>query len=1062
MRSTTHILLLVFVSLIFHSASSAQGTWTWKFGDLNNPSLVASGLGNFAPANAPGLRYAAAAWVDSTGLLWRYGGGGAGDLWAYDPALNQWAHMKGSLGATPAPVYGVQGVASINTEPGGAQFGHPAWTDQQGRLWMYSLNFSDDMWMYDPATGMWTWVKGSGGGSVVSYGTQGVAAASNSPGLVNETDCKWVDSNNNLWLYRELSGVLWKYEIATNMWTWMKGTPNGGPVYGSLGVAAPANEPGAFQACPAVGTLYTTWITSEDQLWMIVNRPSANVDVEIWRYDIATNEWTCMRIDSAPFGANQTYGQSCVEDPAIFPVARTEMRSRWVDGCGNLWIYGGGNFCNLGNSTYGDLWRYSTQTNNWTWIRGGGGPPVFGTQGIPDPANTPTPSYGAQHWTTEEGFWMMGGGNHNSLPTHHLWLYQGDPIDADFSFVDSCLTVEFTDLSTSGCDGIQSYHWDFGDPGSGQANTDTVASPIHQFSSPGTFTVSLIVENCTWGKDTVSQQVTVNCGLFLTVNSDSICEGECTSLLATPFAGTAPFTYQWSAGISASTAGPHTVCPTSTNTYTVTVTDANGDSSVATSTVTVVPNPSFSLGADTVLCTGTWLLDAGSGWTTVLWSDSSTGQTLSVDSTGTYWVEVGNGLCQQRDSIHIGFGALEPEIMGDSLACAGDSLLLAVTPDGATVLWSNGSMDSMVSVGSAGWIWVEMNENGCVGRDSIHVDFELVLADFSQTDTSGCAPLETQFLNQSSSSFNSTLSYNWAFGDQTTATATNPIHTYPNPGLYSISLFATSPLGCTDSASNLILVFPTPPPPIPIDDTVCIGESAQPAVGPTPGDFLWYLPNTNQQIHQGESLNTGPLAVSQSYWVVQADSNGCLSSPIAVHAVAVPQPDPLVFLSAYELELPYATLDFLLPNADSTWQFLWDFGDGTTSTEATPTHTYEATGEFVVSLTVTDEWGCTAEFVFGPVRVTEAVYLYIPNSFTPNGDGLNDDFFVVSQLVTKLEIDIFDRWGRLIYHAEEVDFRWNGREKGEAVPEGVYTYKLAAESHLGEKMRRVGTITLIR
>src|SRR3989344_3890346 len=116
--------------------------------------------------------------------------------------------------------------------------------------------------------------------------TQGVSAFTNSPGTVNETDCKWVDSNNNLWLFREFDGVLWKYSIATNMWTWMKGTPSGSPVYGTLGTFGAGNEPGMFSGCPSVGVLYTMWSDSNNDLWMIVNRDGATTNPEIWKYSI--------------------------------------------------------------------------------------------------------------------------------------------------------------------------------------------------------------------------------------------------------------------------------------------------------------------------------------------------------------------------------------------------------------------------------------------------------------------------------------------------------------------------------------------------------------------------------------------------------------------------------------------------------------------------------------------------------------------------------------------------------------------------------------------------------
>lgn len=131
-------------------------------------------------------------WADTTGNLWLFGAGpgvtpAMNTLWKYDRGTGYWTWVTGSNTPNQAGVYGTKGVATASNVPG-ARYGSVSWTDASGNFWLFGGTSGDtsafnDLWKFDPAAGLWTWVSGSSSeGQAGVYGTQGVAAASNVPG----------------------------------------------------------------------------------------------------------------------------------------------------------------------------------------------------------------------------------------------------------------------------------------------------------------------------------------------------------------------------------------------------------------------------------------------------------------------------------------------------------------------------------------------------------------------------------------------------------------------------------------------------------------------------------------------------------------------------------------------------------------------------------------------------------------------------------------------------------------------------------------------------------------
>ena len=222
--------------------------------------------GEAASGNVPGSRASSITWTDASGGGWLFGGLGTGaanwgylnDLWKWDGT--NWAWMSGSDAPNQFGTYGTKGVAALTNMPG-ARLGSTSWVGTGGDLWLLggegeatagSGGYLNDLWKWDGTN--WAWVSGSDEADQEgTYGAKGVGAPGNVPGARNGS-APWTDASGNLWLFggygSSASGWgsfndLWKWD-GTN-WTWVSGSNGEGKTatYGTKGVPAPANVPGA-------------------------------------------------------------------------------------------------------------------------------------------------------------------------------------------------------------------------------------------------------------------------------------------------------------------------------------------------------------------------------------------------------------------------------------------------------------------------------------------------------------------------------------------------------------------------------------------------------------------------------------------------------------------------------------------------------------------------------------------------------------------------------------------------------------------------------------------------
>jgi hypothetical protein len=541
--------------ILFHGAAIAQtpGEWTWMTGDSIFHQPANFGIqGVPSPTNKPSNVYEGCEWVDNSGNFWIYGGcsstyGVLADMWKFDPSTNEWTWMNGPGGFGGVRVCGIKGVAAATNHPGPRGWGMLSWLDTTGNFWMfggYDTAFFGDFWKYEPAINMWTWMGGDTTlNPVGNFGIMGVPAPTNTPRPSCENACSWV-AGNTLWFYGGqkriggLSGDLWRYDISTDMWTWMKGdTTNAAPpVFGILGVSSPTNFPGA-RWC------YTRWKDNNGDFWIFGGGSTWGFMNDLWRYSISTNEWTWMN------GPNYSsdpgsYGSKCVAMSSNVPRSREECRASWTDDCGNFWLFGG-----LGpGGDENDLWRYDMNTDMWTWVGGDSVPSttgVYGTKGVSDPANFPGARTGSLAFKSVDGnLWLYGG--YDVHPPgglfNDLWRFVPDttcagcliPPVAIFSAPNQICPGTCIDILNNS-QNASAYAWSF--PGANPP-TSTDANPTNIcYYTPGTYQISLIASN-----SIASDTLTMN--NFLTVYPFPPAQAILQSG-DTLFANQAAVSYQW-------------------------------------------------------------------------------------------------------------------------------------------------------------------------------------------------------------------------------------------------------------------------------------------------------------------------------------------------------------------------------------------------------------------------------------------------------------------------------------------------------------------------------------
>jgi gliding motility-associated-like protein len=232
------------------------------------------------------------------------------------------------------------------------------------------------------------------------------------------------------------------------------------------------------------------------------------------------------------------------------------------------------------------------------------------------------------------------------------------------------------------------------------------------------------------------------------------------------------------------------------------------------------------------------------------------------------------------------------------------------------------------------------------------------------------------------------------------------------------------------------------------------------ATGGVPGDsFVWTTP-AGTTITSGNGTNTITVdwgATGGNITVIDTNSVGCFSDPASC-TVTVSTPP----LANFDTASSGFTFNFTDMSTGGATGWSWDFGDGSSSSTQSPSHLYTADGVYTVCLTATNVDGCM-DSVCRTVDVDVTEFINIPNVFTPDGDGINDQFYINSSGLKEFHIEIYNRWGLKVFESDSDKIKWDGRSTaGVELSDGTYYYILEAMSVTNKDYSTKGFINLMR
>ncbi len=613
--------------------------------------------------------------------------------------------------------------------------------------------------------------------------------------------------------------------------------------------------------------------------------------------------------------------------------------------------------------------------------------------------------------------------NGSECPAHVIIRVSSPSASFSASPASGCdpLTVAFSNTST----GADSFMWLFGD-----GTTSNLKNPTHIYHE-GTYSVTLIAQSSDGCSDTLTLSDFIHVGTIPTINISASDTAGCEPLTVFFTSGSGGDTYLWSFGDSTSSTDSDATHTYSAGDFTVTLTVTNNGCSATQSIADYIhvkssPVVSFSgspqSGCDSALVvyknnstnadSYTWLFGDG--------TSSSEKNPMHKYLIGNYTVTLiaynSNGCSDTLilpDYIVVSPRPSVTIAASDTAGCEPLTVQFSNSSgSGGTYLWdfgdgSTSTLPNPIHTYSAGIYTVALTvSNGleCSAKETI-VDYIKVLpspvASFFGTPVSGCDPLTVQFTNNSTGA----SSYVWIFGDGNTSTEISPSHLY-HSGTYDVILIATNLQGCSDTLilSQYIKVSSMP----------VVSFTADPLFGCNPltvnftnnstggSNYFWDFGDstTSTGINPSHTYTAGSYNVTLT---VTADS-GCSASQTSTQLIVVSPSPTVAFGAAPTAGCEPLNVQFTNNSTGGT-AYLWDFGDGTTSTEISPAHTYNG-GTYDVTLTVLNDSGCSATLTLPQlIQVDSNAIAFIASdtsgcdpltvqfqNLTPNGTSFSWDF----------------------------------------------------------------------
>lgn len=433
-----------------------------------------------------------------------------------------------------------------------------------------------------------------------------------------------------------------------------------------------------------------------------------------------------------------------------------------------------------------------------------------------------------------------------------------------------------------------------------------------------------------------------------------------------------------------------------------------------------------------------------------------------------YLESTNNGTCSiATDSLLVMFSASPVVEAGvNIIACSNDpaiDLNGLVTGPTATGQWSGGAgtfnpadtdlnatyTPTAAEITAGGFVLTLTSTNNLTcNAESDNVQVSFVAPPFANFDyTEVCFEDETEFTDFSLPGFGTITNWDWDFGDTNGSVSQDDVHTYTQPGSYTVTLITTTSIGCSDTTTETVNVFELP---VANFNYAANCDGQQIIVDFTDSSYsandtidYWFYDFGGQGTAAAQ--NPSQLFIGDGNFIITqivGTIHGCVDTVIQTINIP-PRPEAGFYYNTSNGLNIGAEFSFYDTSYNATSWF-WDFDDGNSSTSQDPTNVYFANGTYIVTQYVYGDLGCADSIsqLITINTVTTEIDVLIPNAISPNNDGKNDvwklDF--INLLYPEAEIVIFNRWGQELFYSRGYATPWNGRYEGELVPDGTYYY----------------------
>ncbi len=842
----------------------ADNQWTW-IGGAKNPFTPGSPFGVYgtqgqaSAANWPGGRAHIVPCMDSAGNFWIFGGnngfgentaGYLSDLWKYDMTSGQWTWMHGTKLANQFGSYGIMGQPSGSNIPG-ARGQYMAWIDKEENFWLFggygyaesgAVGPLSDLWKYSIKDNQWTWVAGA-----KTTNQAGSYTGTVYPGA-RFALAGWRDAAGKLWLFGGVNSSsqrfsdLWRFDPATSQWTFVKGdnTSNQFGVYGSRGVPAAANKPGARY-------VMVSWTDGSGNFWMYGGYGYAasgaiNYLNDIWRYSPADNTWTWMKgTNTAQVALGAVAGTKTVAAFANTPGYK-QASTGWVDALGNFWIHGGAN----------------TQYNNSLWRLAPVLPPA-----PPLPGNFLVSK--ANVCKTETG--VVYRINQVAGATSYEWTYT-PATGVTITGSDTSVTLDFSASAANGTLSVVAKNT------GGTSPSRDLAITVHDLPVVPAITGTTSV--CVNGTTTLSN--TASGGTWLTANSSIATVNSSTGVVTGVAAGTTNISYRVINAGNCTT----TVSASVTVNAVPVVPAITGTTSVCVNGTTTLSNTTSG---------GTWLT-ANSSIATV---NSSTGVVTGVaaGTTNISYRVINASNCTTTVSASVTVNAVPvvPVITGTTSVCVSGTTTLSNTASGGTWLSANTSIASVnssgvvtgVAAGTTNISYRVINASNCTTTVSASVTVNALPVVPAITGTTSVCVNGTTTLS------NTTAGGTWLTANSSIATVNSStgVVTGVAAGTTNISYRVINASNCTTTVLASVTVNALPVVPA-ITGTTSVCVNGTTTLSNTASGGTWLSANSSIASVSGSGVVTGVSAgtTNISYRVINAGNcTTTVSASVTVNAL---------------------------------------------------------------------------------------------------------------------------------------------------------------------------------